>query len=174
MTLGERLKAVRGRGTQKQLAADLKVTTNTYAAYERDERIPDAHFLEAICRKFQINPAWLLLGEGSAMQAAQAGTFEQKDADLLSQCIETAYVIVTHKESSPEMLAFLLRLWKTTINLYEIYDVASVAASSAKDESEILVALGTAAKSMEGEATEAIKDFLRSAASGRPGPEAEE
>ncbi len=68
MRLGERLKIVRGGKTQKELAAEMGVNVNTYAMYERDERSPDAKFLESLCRKFEINPEWLLLGEEEQRQ----------------------------------------------------------------------------------------------------------
>lgn len=97
MTLGERLKAVRGNETQKQLAADLEVTTNTYAAYERNERTPGAHFLEAVCRRFQVNPAWLLLGEGQQkqprvkLQTEQDAPFPPREGDF--NFPETAFLL---------------------------------------------------------------------------------
>lgn len=64
MSLGSRLKTIRGKRTQKWFASEMGVSKNTYALYERNERTPDANFLEIICRRFRVNPGWLLLGEG--------------------------------------------------------------------------------------------------------------
>jgi transcriptional regulator with XRE-family HTH domain len=64
MSLGERLKQVRGTVTQKEFSSTMGVSKNTLALYERDRRVPDAKFLESLCRKFHVNSEWLLLGEG--------------------------------------------------------------------------------------------------------------
>ncbi len=40
MSIGEKLKALRGPKTQKQVAADLNITKSALAMYERNERVP--------------------------------------------------------------------------------------------------------------------------------------
>lgn len=64
MSLGNRLKLVRGQRTQKEFSEALGISKNTYAHYERDERVPDATLVAFICREYSINPAWFLTGEG--------------------------------------------------------------------------------------------------------------
>ena len=40
MSIGKKLKALRGMKTQKEVAEQLKITKSALAMYERDERIP--------------------------------------------------------------------------------------------------------------------------------------
>ncbi len=89
MSLGERLKEVRAGKTQKELAAEMHVSTNTYAMYERDERNPDAIFLASLCQKFGVNPGWLLLGEDTRRQLSD------DDIDFLSRVVEHVHSALT-------------------------------------------------------------------------------
>jgi len=63
MDIGDRLRIVRGSLTQQHIADAMKVSKNTYSMYERNERVPDASFLQKFCMEYGINPNWLLLGE---------------------------------------------------------------------------------------------------------------
>lgn len=40
MSVGQKLRALRGDKTQKKVADDLKITKSSLAMYERDKRIP--------------------------------------------------------------------------------------------------------------------------------------
>ena len=40
MSIGAKLRGLRGNKTQKEVAADLKITKSALAMYERDERVP--------------------------------------------------------------------------------------------------------------------------------------
>lgn len=40
MSIGKKLKALRGSKTQKEVAVDLGITKSALAMYERDERVP--------------------------------------------------------------------------------------------------------------------------------------
>lgn len=64
MTLGERLKIIRGTRTQTEFSTELGLSKNTYVRYERGQRIPDTAFLETVIKKFHINPVWILTGNG--------------------------------------------------------------------------------------------------------------
>jgi len=66
MPIGKRLKEVRGRLSQKEIAEKLNVYWNTYARYERGERIPNLDFLIRLHKVFNnINLHWLITGEGN-------------------------------------------------------------------------------------------------------------
>lgn len=91
MSLGERLKAVRYRKTQAELAAEMGLSTNTYAMYERDERVPDAVFLASFCQKFSVDPGWLLLGGAPNRQLSD------DDIDFLSRIAEHVHSILTFR-----------------------------------------------------------------------------
>lgn len=72
ITLGERLRYVRGHASQKERAAALAVALSTYQNYERDERVPDAEFLARVTREGW-NGHWLLTGEGPERLEALSG-----------------------------------------------------------------------------------------------------
>lgn len=40
MTIGKKLKALRGKKTQEEVAKDLGITKSALSMYERDERVP--------------------------------------------------------------------------------------------------------------------------------------
>ncbi|KAB2888880.1 MAG: helix-turn-helix transcriptional regulator [Desulfobulbaceae bacterium] len=64
MTLAERLRSLRGDTSTADFCRRFGIHRNTLPRYESGERTPDADFLEAICRAYNVNPSWLLLGEG--------------------------------------------------------------------------------------------------------------
>jgi phage repressor protein C with HTH and peptisase S24 domain len=66
VSIGDRIRELRGEGQQAELADKLGVHKNTLANYERGDRFPDASILLKILEVFpDTNPAWLLTGEGS-------------------------------------------------------------------------------------------------------------
>lgn len=74
MTLGERLKLIRGQESRDRFAPRLKVSKNTLVNYETNLRTPDADFLNALLGLFPIlNPAWLLTGEGEMRRPEMNG-----------------------------------------------------------------------------------------------------
>jgi len=64
MALADRIRAVRGQTVAAEFCRVVDVHRNTLARYESGERLPDSGFLEAVCKEFKVNPAWLLTGEG--------------------------------------------------------------------------------------------------------------
>lgn len=92
MSIGKRLKLIRGNMTQCEFAKTLSAHTNTIARYERGERIPDAEFIERVFKRFRVSPQWLLSGTGK-MQPLQpinnaASSFEK----LLNQYQEAGVI----------------------------------------------------------------------------------
>lgn len=61
--LGGRLRQIRASKNQQEMADSMGVAKRTYASYERNERVPDAHVLQRLhAEGWNIN--WLLSGEG--------------------------------------------------------------------------------------------------------------
>ena len=65
LSLGERIKEIRGKESRAAFAARFAIHANTLLRWENNERQPDAEFLIKIIRECKITPEWLLLGEGS-------------------------------------------------------------------------------------------------------------
>lgn len=63
MTLGERLKTLRGAKSQADFGKELNISQPTVRNYENNERLPDADFIKNVCNKFRITADWLLFGK---------------------------------------------------------------------------------------------------------------
>ncbi len=63
MTLGKRIKEVRGKVARPAFAASFGLSRNTIQRYETDEGPPDTNFVIALCEKYKIRVEWLLFGE---------------------------------------------------------------------------------------------------------------
>lgn len=63
-SLAERIKTVRGEISREEFAQLIGVHVNTVGRYERGESEPDISIASKICREFDVNPHWLMLGEG--------------------------------------------------------------------------------------------------------------
>ena len=86
MEMMERMKLVRGGKSQDTFAHDVGVSKMTVGRWERGERTPDADDLNRILKAHpDINPAWLLTGEGEmrwseegkALVDSQKATYSQ-------------------------------------------------------------------------------------------------
>ena len=86
MTLGKRIRDIRGTQSQEEFALKLAVHKNTLASYERDQRQPDSEFLVKVLSLYpDINPAWLLLGKGPAkMHSFAAMNVKEAPSDYLA------------------------------------------------------------------------------------------
>lgn len=130
-SLGERLKIARGKITQTDFSAELGVSKNTYVRYERDQRIPDAELLSVICQKFNINPSWLLLGEGNKtkdsdfeppkVQIIPEGEtlryIEDEGLDWRDKVVEVASFLLVESSNVPHFPKEQARLFKYLIML---------------------------------------------------------
>ena len=65
MNIGDRIKLIRSNKSQRDFANSLTTSTQTLGRWERRERQPDCVDLNRILEVYpEINPAWLLTGEG--------------------------------------------------------------------------------------------------------------
>lgn len=63
MTIGERIKELRGNIPRHDFAATFSVSRSTMQRYEYDEGPPDIAFVSAVCEKFGVSADWLLFGK---------------------------------------------------------------------------------------------------------------
>ena len=84
MTIGERIKQIRGKVSQKEFAISIGVAQNTLGNYERGDRTPNADVIVRIAKDYDVSFNWLLLGEG----ARQSGTNELGKSNQCKQCQE--------------------------------------------------------------------------------------
>ena len=66
MTIGSRILEIRQAASlpQKEFAQRLGVSKSAVASYEKDQQTPGSSVLMSICDYFNVEPRWLLLGEG--------------------------------------------------------------------------------------------------------------
>jgi transcriptional regulator with XRE-family HTH domain len=63
--------------SQEAFARSISVHKITIARWERGETSPDADALQKICEVFQINPTWLILGEGAMKRSEPIYTIKE-------------------------------------------------------------------------------------------------
>ena len=64
MTIGERIKKVRGDRTQADFSRLTTIPKNTLGRYERGEIVPGGEAIALLCKNLDIDSNWLLFGEG--------------------------------------------------------------------------------------------------------------
>ena len=84
MTIGERLKRVRGGLRQQDFAKKIGAPKSTVSRWERGDQTPSYEALNAILEAFpEVNPSWLVTGEGPFMRSAvERGKREFQDDEL--------------------------------------------------------------------------------------------
>jgi transcriptional regulator with XRE-family HTH domain len=91
MTLGERLKLVRGTASQKAFAAELGVHENTISNAERRNSATHEYLLKLASAR-GVNLHWLLTGHGSMRVAELDGSLLQEKINLaLADALRLAY-----------------------------------------------------------------------------------
>lgn len=71
VTLGQRIRQLRGKLAQDVFAVSIGVSRGSLSAYERDETQPPAETLKEICAKYAVSADWLLFGEGKEASSRQ-------------------------------------------------------------------------------------------------------
>jgi transcriptional regulator with XRE-family HTH domain len=91
MTLGERLKLIRGTTTQKAFAAELGIHENSVSNAERRHTATQEYLLR-IAEVRNINLHWLLTGRGAMrMDEAEASLLQEKLTVALVDALRLAY-----------------------------------------------------------------------------------
>jgi transcriptional regulator with XRE-family HTH domain len=99
---------------QEELAKALGVSTMTVGRWERGERVPGLEHLEKILERFpEINPSWLVAGEGPMLRGS-GGEFPEYplDGELFAQVTEAVLEEVENYARPPraKTLMQLIRL----------------------------------------------------------------
>lgn len=83
----ERLIQVRGKMPQLEFARRMDKNPNTLRSYERGEAQPNQEFLARLCTEFDVNPRWILLGEGLPYNSDYEPGYEFESEDTLREDI---------------------------------------------------------------------------------------
>lgn len=82
-TLGERIKQIRGKMTQKEFSQLLGITQRAVINYEISGRVPRKKILKSICEQFNVCEQWLLTGEGPMLSGQQ----KEQTTDMVGRFI---------------------------------------------------------------------------------------
>lgn len=63
MTIGIRIRELRGTQSRKQFSELLGIHPQTLYLYEKEKRIPEREIIEKICNRLKIDVSWLIFGE---------------------------------------------------------------------------------------------------------------
>ena len=72
--LPARLKLLRGDQNQNEFAEAIGISVASISRYERGVGAPDLDIIDKICSKFDVNPKWLVFGEGLMKMPKHDGT----------------------------------------------------------------------------------------------------
>ena len=123
----ERLRLVRGSTTQAEFASLNGLPLSTYSRYERGTTTPDLDFLQSLCVKFDVSPAWLLLGVG-AMHATSSPETPSLPHDhnpepapqaTCAHCAELEEELKSERKERRELAAENRQLWRENGELRE-------------------------------------------------------
>lgn len=76
MTIGERIKDLKGTLSQKDFAEKIGAGSSAVCAWETGDSLPGSKYLEAIHRVFHVDINWLLTGEGEPYINKEANGFQ--------------------------------------------------------------------------------------------------
>lgn len=128
MDISGRLKTIRGALTQEEFAKLAGVSKMTVGRWERGERGPDYENMLCILKGFpELNPAWLLTGEGE-MERSNKGDVKLRapalNKDLLAKLIEALRRIDKGSEPlTPEEEAEQFIFFYETLNHVRVKDI---------------------------------------------------
>lgn len=64
MTIGKRIKEIRGKETREEFSAQVGIHPQTLYRYETGDRAVDSNLIATLCQKYNILSNWLIFGEG--------------------------------------------------------------------------------------------------------------
>lgn len=85
MNLSERIKFIRGKLSAVEFCEPLSIHKNTLYGYESGKNLPNADVLEGICRHYDVNPTWLLMGEGPIRPGEGSGKIAQLEDPTITE-----------------------------------------------------------------------------------------
>lgn len=94
VNFGERLKMVRGNLTRDEFSVKIHVHKNTIGRWERGEQTPNVDDLNQVLQAYpDINPAWLLTGEGEMKREKWPVRVSREEKDSLGRISVITYEI---------------------------------------------------------------------------------
>ena len=120
-TLGERIRIIRIKsGLQlPQYAESLGVSKETLIHYQKDRRYPNSVFLSNLCKIYQVNPTWLLLGEGNPVSGNEG---KSRESECWVGAIDPVVQLLSEEEARagitliPEQRTAILKILRELVD----------------------------------------------------------
>jgi len=123
MTIGERIRQIRGSISQKEFAVSIGVAQNTLGNYERGGRTPNADIIIKITQNYDISFDWILLGTGPKKNTE---TFDLKQTATCKECQKLRKELEEERKLVREMIAdnreLAKQLFSTTQKNVELHE----------------------------------------------------
>lgn len=119
MSIGDRIKLIRGKTPQKVFAATLGIAQNTLGNYERNERTPNADVIVAIAQTCNVSFDWLLTGNKTAQDKFMPAQQGQPSKATCLRCEQLEAELREEREEVREIYKENRALWKENGDLKE-------------------------------------------------------
>lgn len=127
LTIGQRIRLIRGKTTQSVFAEQFAVHKNTLLRWEKGEILPDITFIIKLTTEYAISLEWLLLGEGPQQKAKQQDSvplsvysLREKYSKLMQRNIVLKDDIITKAQHTLQIQPLLMQSLKADVNTYLI------------------------------------------------------
>jgi transcriptional regulator with XRE-family HTH domain len=125
MSIGERIKQLRGTKSREVFGREFDKNRNTIQRYENDTNPPDGAFIAELCRSYKVSTDWLIYGkEGDSLvglllgEGAEEHSFSISDPDLAA--------IVERWEKLPDEARKNITSQVKELSLPEFLDAAKI------------------------------------------------
>lgn len=123
MTIGERIKDIRGSLSRDKFALQTCISKSSLVNYETGERTPPSDYLVKLLELFpKISPAWLLMGEGEMERGDGVNTNQilALDEDLLNTIIISVVEFTNKHLDKDSAMELALSSASSIIQLYNL------------------------------------------------------
>lgn len=97
MTIGERIRSIRGGVSRTEFAETLGIHPQTVYLYEKDKRVIDVVLLQKICLLYEVSVEWLVFGEENAK-------VQQKVPPKILEVLKEKDRMIEHQDEQIETL----------------------------------------------------------------------
>ena len=87
ITLGERLKALRGDKSQADFGKEIGVSQPTIRNYENNKRLPDSEFIKNVCNVYNVTADWLIFGSEPIQSCIETVPKEMSGLPLIEELV---------------------------------------------------------------------------------------
>lgn len=119
MSIGDRIRQIRGSQSQASFAESLGIAQRTLAHYEKNNRTPNTEFAVSLAQKYNVSFDWLLTGVETAQSDSEARELDQPAQADCPNCKVLTDELRREREEVRELSRENRTLWKENGTLKE-------------------------------------------------------